>query len=171
MRLGRAGQAAESDFDALYHEVWPKAVASAHRIVADRSVAEEIAQEAFTRAFERWPAVSRHPCPEAWVLRVALNLAISDRRRRRIPFRREEFSSHDERTAVGLMVREALVKLSAKQQQAVVLRYIGGCEEAEIAAAMGISQGSVKTHLSRGRSRLAELIGGDPDEMLSMGGG
>lgn len=170
MRVGRTGRAAESDFDALYHEVWPKALTSAQRIVADRSVAEEIAQEAFTRAFERWSTVSRHPCPAAWVLRVALNLAISDRRRRRTTPPPEGRSSHDEHTTQGLVIRQALTKLSKKQQQAVVLRYIGGCEEAEIAAAMGINPGSVKTHLSRGRSRLAELIGGDPDELLPMPG-
>lgn len=170
MRLGRAGQAAESDFDILYRDVWPKAVTSAHRIVANRSVAEELAQEAFTRAFERWPAVSGHPCPAAWILRATLNLAISDRRRRRIPSQPEALTSHDEHTTIGLVVREALTKLSRKQQQAIVLRYIGGCEEAEIAAAMGITPGSVKTHLSRGRARLAQLIGGDPDELLRMAG-
>jgi RNA polymerase sigma-70 factor (ECF subfamily) len=167
VRLRRAGQAGEDDFDALYRQVWPKAVTSAQRIVRDRSVAEEIAQEAFTRAFERWPSVSCHPSPTAWILRVALNLAISDTRRQRLPPKPEELTSHDEHTVVGLVVRDALAKLSAKQRQAIVLRYIGGCEETEIAAAMKISSGSVKTHLSRGRDRLKLLIGGDPDELLA----
>lgn len=166
MRGRRAGGADEA-FDELYRAVWPRAFASAQRIVGDHAVAEEIAQESFTRAFDRWASVSRHPSPTAWVLRVALNLAIDDKRSRRVPPQAEEQATHDETTLVGLVVREALTKLSAKQRQAMVLRYVGGCEETEIAAAMGISPGSVKTHLSRGRDRLAVLIGADPDELLA----
>ncbi len=167
MRLRPGGNATDEAFDALYCDVWSKAVASAQRIVGDHAVAEELAQEAFTRAFDRWESVFRHPSPTAWVLRVTLNLAISDVRKRHVPPRPEEVGSHEDQTLVGLVVRDALTKLSAKQRQAVVLRYVAGCEETEIAAAMGISTGSVKTHLSRGRARLAALIGGDPDELLA----
>lgn len=164
-RLGT--RAPESDFDALYRELWPRAVSSARRIVNDSAVAEELAQEAFTRAFERWSSVARHPSPTAWVLRVTLNLAISETRRKRLPPPAESHANHDDRVVLGVIVRDGLAKLSDKQRQAIVLRYIGGCEETEIAGAMGISTGTVKTHLTRGRQHLAALIGGNADELLA----
>lgn len=164
-RLGT--KAPESEFDALYRQVWPRAVSSARRIVNDTAVAEELAQEAFTRAFERWRSVSRHPCPTAWILRVTLNLAISESRRGRPPPTAESTTGYDDHVVLGVVVRDGLARLSAKQRQALVLRYIGGCEETEIAEAMGISTGTVKTHLSRGREQLAGLIGPRADELLA----
>lgn len=166
-RLGR--RASESDFDTLYSELWPRAVSSARRIVHDGAVAEELAQEAFIRAFERWPSVSRHPSPTAWILRVTLNLAISETRRKSHPPAAETHTAHDGEVVSAIVVRDGLNKLSEKQREAIVLRYICGCEEAEIAGAMGISTGSVKTHLSRGRQRLSELIGRDPEDLLATG--
>lgn len=50
----------------------------------DRHLAEELAQEALARAWERWPAVSRMASPEGWAFRTAMNLARSGFRRRRI---------------------------------------------------------------------------------------
>ena len=167
VRRGLGRQAPESAFDALYGEVWPRAVSCARRIVNDTGLAEDLAQEAFTRAYQRWSSVSRHPCPTAWILRVTLNLAISETRRKRLPAAAESHTRHEDRVVSGVVIRDGLARLPDKQRQAIVLRYIGGCEEAEIAGAMGISTGTVRTHLSRGRAQLAVLIGSQADELLS----
>jgi RNA polymerase sigma factor (sigma-70 family) len=60
-----------------------------------------------------------------------------------------------------VLVRDGLTVLSDKQREAVVLRYLAGCEEREIAAAMGVSGGSVKTHLARGMARLRAAMGAE----------
>jgi RNA polymerase sigma-70 factor (sigma-E family) len=162
----------DEGFDALYRECWPRAVSSALRFTRDAGRAEELAQEAFTRAFDRWRQVSRHPAPAAWVLRVVINLAIDDaRKQQRRPtadlpadLADAQTEGHDVSTVTSLAVTEALAALPAKQRQAVTLRYIGGFEEPEIAAAIGVRRGTVKTHLKRGVARLRELL--EPDDAL-----
>lgn len=169
----RAGSAppptSEAAFDILYREQWSRAVATASRITRDTARAEELAQEAFTRAFDRWNRVGVHPAPAAWVLRVAINLAIDDARRSR---RRGETvlerdigdtvtGAGDEAVVTRITVSAALASLPPKQRQAVTLRYLAGFDEPEIAAAIGVRRGTVKTHLKRGLARLREQLGAD----------
>jgi RNA polymerase sigma-70 factor (ECF subfamily) len=159
----------EDAFDALYRETWPRAVASARALTNDMGRAEELAQEAFTRAFDRWRQVSKHPAPSAWVLRVTINLAIDDaRRRKRRPtselppdFVQRQHRDHELETVTNLDVSAALASLPPKQRQAVTLRYIAGLDEPEIAAAIGVRRGTVKTHLKRGIAKLRETLGPD----------
>src|SRR5687768_7186478 len=63
-------------FDDLFRAVWPRAVLAARRVVGPGDDCEALAAEALTRAYDRWPTVKRHPAPEAWVLRVTINLAL-----------------------------------------------------------------------------------------------
>ena len=154
-------------FDDLFRSVWPRAVIAARRIVGPGDDCEALAAEALTRAYDRWSTVRRHPAPDAWVLRVTINLALD--RVRRQPRRADGElidlrdgaalsgyveGSFDEATAVRLALCAALRELPERQRHAVALRYLGGCVEQDIAAAMKISPGSVKTHLKRGLERL-----------------
>lgn len=146
---------------ALYRADWARVCAAAERVVGSRAIAEELAQEAFTRAYDRWAKVSRHPAPTAWLLRVVTNLAIDAVRRKRVQPARHEVTSHEDAAIASVLVRDGLTVLSDKQREAVVLRYLAGCEEREIAAAMGVSGGSVKTHLARGMARLRAAMGAE----------
>ena len=157
----RSARPDESAYDQLYRATWAQAVRSAHRIVADLAVAEEIAQEAFVRAFDRWRTVSAHPSPEAWVLRVTINLALDALRRKAPELVPPEPVRVEELIVDSIALSDALARLSRKQRAAVVLRYFAGYEEAEIATALGTSQGTVKTHLARGIRRLRDLLGGE----------
>jgi RNA polymerase sigma factor (sigma-70 family) len=173
--------AEEVDFDDLFRSVWPRAVLTARRIVGPGDDAESLAAEALTRAYDRWPSVRRHPAPEAWVLRVTINLAL-DRVRRQshqadgamIDLRDGAgvsgfvVESFDEATAVRLALCAALRQLPDRQRHAVALRYLGGCVEEDIAASMKISPGSVKTHLKRGLERLRAQDGSDPEANLAL---
>ena len=58
-------------------------------------------------------------------------------------------------------MRDALEALPSKQRQVIVLRYYGGCDEAEIAATLKIRPGTVKTHMKRGLERLRDELGPD----------
>src|SRR5690606_31835183 len=77
----RSRATATADFDDLFRGVWWRAVTTARRIVGPGGDPEALAAEALTRAYDRWPTVGRHPAPDAWVLRVTINLAL-DRVRR-----------------------------------------------------------------------------------------
>jgi RNA polymerase sigma-70 factor (ECF subfamily) len=155
--VGRRGR--DDAFVALYRAEWSRVRAAAERVVGNRAVAEELAQEAFTRAYDRWPKVSRHPAPAAWVLRVATNLALDAVRRKRVEVEVRSVASHEDAAIASVLVRDGLAVLSGKQREAIVLRYLAGCEEPEIAAAMGVSGGSVKTHLKRAMERLRASLG------------
>ena len=170
----------EVSFDDLFRSVWPRAVIAARRIVGPGDDAEALAAEALTRAYDRWGTVRRHPAPEAWVLRVTINLAL-DRVRREpraadggaIDLRSwaslggSAVEPFDEATAVRLALCASLRQLPDRQRHAIALRYLGGCVEEDIALSMKISPGSVKTHLKRGLERLRSQEGTDPEANLA----
>lgn len=176
----RTRAAASADFDDLFRAVWPRAVATARRIVGPGGDPEALAAEALTRAYDRWPAVGHHPAPDAWVLRVTINLAL-DRIRRtpatargvidlrdESPLRGLVVESSDDATAVRLALGAALRQLPEKQRHAVALRYLAGCQEDQIAASLGINPGTVKTHLKRGLDTLRTQLGADPEARLAV---
>jgi RNA polymerase sigma factor (sigma-70 family) len=178
MMRGRA--TATADFDDLFRSTWPRAVATARRIVGPGGDPEAMAAEAFTRAYDRWPSVGRHPAPDAWVLRVTINLSLDKVRRMPLPegavidlrddapHRGLVVDSTDDATAVRLALSAALRELPEKQRHAVALRYLAGCQEDQIAASLGVSPGTVKTHLKRGLDKLRAELGADPEAPLAV---
>lgn len=178
MRTKRAP--ASADFDDLFRAVWPRAVTTARRIVGPGGDPEALAAEALTRAYDRWPTVGRHPAPDAWVLRVTINLALDKVRRLPVPedatidlrddapMRGLVVESTDDTTAVRLALGAALRELPEKQRHAVALRYLAGCQEDQIAASLGINPGTVKTHLKRGLEKLRVQLGADPEAPLAL---
>lgn len=126
--------------------------------------AEEIAQEAFLRAYLRWAAVSAMDWPGAWVRRVAVNVATSRLRRAgaetrallRLAGRRgpDLPGIPDDAAAFWAAVR----RLPRRQATAVALHYGDDLSVAAIAAVMGCAEGTVKSHLAAGRERLAEVL-------------
>ena len=178
---GSGGAAPDTDFDDLFRSVWPRAVLTARRIVGPGGDPESLAAEALTRAYDRWPSVRRHPAPEAWVLRVTINLSLDrSRHQARIvagaglgrtdpeAMQGEPVEGFDDATIVRLALCAALRELPEKQRHAVALRYLGGCVEEDIAASMKISPGTVKTHLKRGLEKLRAREGNDPEATLAL---
>jgi RNA polymerase sigma-70 factor (ECF subfamily) len=93
--------------------------------VGDRQLAEDLVAEAFTRAWASWRTVRRHPAPQAWVVRTALNLSVSWWRRRR---RETALGCHDpvapgdEGGGPEGELLAAVRQLPARQQQVIILR-------------------------------------------------
>ncbi len=176
----RGRRAATADFDDLFRVVWPRAVVTARRIVGPGGDPESLAAEALTRAFDRWPTVGKHPAPDAWVLRVTINLALDRVRRLPVPegaiidlrddapVRGLVVDSTDDATAVRLALGAALRELPEKQRHAVALRYLAGCQEEQIAASLGIAPGTVKTHLKRGLDKLRAELGSDLEAPVAL---
>lgn len=124
----------------------------------DLGKAEDIAQEAFVRAWQRWNALTH---PEAWVYRVAFNLARSQVRRSKRearaleaihaePAARTEISSID-------LTRSAVEQLPRRQREAIIFRFYLDLSVAESASVMGCAEGTVKAtvHQALGSLRLA----------------
>lgn len=142
--------------------------------VCGRAAAEDIAQEAFVKAHRAWDSIAGYDRPEAWVRRVAINLAISNHRRsRRESVALGRLAAADAVAdaavdpgigrAVSLGDDEALWAavrgLPRRQAAAVALRYIDDLSVAEIAAALGCAEGTAKALLHQGRANLAVRLG------------
>jgi RNA polymerase sigma-70 factor (ECF subfamily) len=153
------------DFDRLYRTSHPKILATLVGVLGDRAAAEDCAQEAFVQALRAWPRWKPEAPAEAWLHRIALNLAISVRRRQRVLYlgdllhlvRSEPRSDPDAIGGDGLF--PALRRLPAKQAAAVVLRHFHGYSNREIAAALGIPERTVASRLASARERLRVELG------------
>ena len=164
------GQASGESFESAFEALFLRCCRLAHRLLGDRQAAEEVAAEAMTRAYSHWSKVGGLDYRDAWVLRVATNLAIDRARRGRwsawLPGGHREVPVGDrdeEITALRVTLVAALSKLPRRQRQVVVLRHLTGLSEAEVAKATGLSIGTVKTHLRRGLDALRKSLG-DPSE-------
>ncbi len=127
-----------------------------------RGAGEDVAQEAFIRAFVRWDKVRTLDRPDAWVRRVAINLATS--RARRIAAEARAFTRW-RRIAASPMEGESespfwdeVRRLPRRQAQAVALHYADDLAVADVAAVMGCAEGTVKAHLHAARSVLAARL-------------
>jgi RNA polymerase sigma-70 factor (ECF subfamily) len=154
------------DFDAFFYALLPQVLRVAERMTGDHATAEDVAGEAFARAFARWPKLKVLPHREAWVLRVASNVAIDLFRRRRLPMTTAGARSDPAEVVVlRASLVEALRSIPKRHREAVVLRYLADLSEAEVAVALGVRPGTVKSQLHRARRSLVDRLGADPEEV------
>jgi RNA polymerase sigma factor (sigma-70 family) len=155
-----------TSFDAAFERLYPRARIMAFRILGDVGRSEEVASEALARAYARWAKLSTVDYLDAWVLRVAVNLAIDHTRRRPPPVTPVAGAGDPafETTVLRLALVEALRTLPARQRDAIALRYLADLRETDVADAMGISLGSVKTHVRRGLAALRQRLGAEQAE-------
>ncbi|MDQ1246351.1 MAG: hypothetical protein QG597_719 [Actinomycetota bacterium] len=130
---------------------------------ADVPEAEDVTAEAFARALDRWPELQHHPSPRAWVVRTALNLR-TDRHRHRqrtstlvTKLARPEVAPEPP-SPIDPALLDALRQLPARQREVIALRVLLGLSGAETARELGITTGSVGTHLHRGLAALRSRI-------------
>lgn len=139
------------ELEAFCRDRYPRLVGLLSLYCADGDLAEELAQDALTRLVRDWSKVRRMDSPEAWIHRVALNLANSTFRRRGAEARAKQRleaqpSAADQPPgASDLVVREALGSIPRRPRTALVLRYYGGFSVRETADIMGCPEGTVKT--------------------------
>jgi RNA polymerase sigma-70 factor, ECF subfamily len=155
-------------FRDLYEREFGRVVRAVYLLVGDRTLAEDAAQEAFARALARWRRIGSHPAPAGWVTTTALNVARRQLRRQPEPPRPLEEGGRDEEERLSLLV--VIRALPPRQQEAVVLHYLVDLPVAEVAAAMEVDEGTVKTHLFRARAAIAVALADpivDPTEELT----
>jgi RNA polymerase sigma-70 factor (ECF subfamily) len=123
--------------------------------------AQELTQEAFTRAWMRWGRIAQYDDPSAWVRRVAWNLATSRIRRMRTALRYRHSQRTEHVAGPGperVALEAALATLPPNQRRAVVLHYLVGLPVAEIAELCRAREGAVRTWLYRARLALAQHL-------------
>lgn len=160
------------NFDEWYRREYKTVLAAA--VVAsggDRAVAEDAAAEAFVAAFRKWDSVSVMESATAWTVTVATNRV---RRVQRSLFRRRAREQRhsaanakmttDEHAPVDSDLWDAVNRLTHKQRQALVLRYVEGATQVETADELGIAPGTAAATLHQARARLHEELTRDGRE-------
>jgi RNA polymerase sigma factor (sigma-70 family) len=160
--LGDTAAGAATGLEELYRAYYTPLVRLAGLLVGDFSVGEEVAQDAFARLVDARGVRD----PYAYLRATVVNLSRS--RIRRAVLARRHRTAHavapvdpaagPELVATQVTVREELARLPRRQREAVVLRYYAGMTDEEIADALGVSAGSVKTHLHRAMTTLTERM-------------
>jgi RNA polymerase sigma-70 factor (ECF subfamily) len=158
--------ASEASFDRFYRASAKSMVAFAFLLTGDSGHAQELAQEAFTRAWMKWPTVERYDSPDAWVRHVLHNLCVSDWRAKR-GYRFVPLLDIDKDYLVPdatdrLTVSRALRRLPKKQCEAVFLHDALGHTVPDIAREMSVPPGTVKSWISRAHAILLPALQSHP---------
>jgi RNA polymerase sigma-70 factor (sigma-E family) len=151
---------AARDPSAFCAELQPRLLGSMVLFCGDRSLAEELTQEALVRAIERWDRVGTMASPEAWTYRTAFNLARSWFRRRSVEQRAiGRAAARSGRpalpdTVTAIAVRDAIATLPPRQRAVIVARFYAGLSVEEAAHALGCASGTVKALTFKAIARL-----------------
>jgi RNA polymerase sigma-70 factor (ECF subfamily) len=154
------------DFDRLYQSSYPRVYRTLTAILGDPAEAEDCAQDAFVQAFQAWKRWRPDAPAEAWIHRIAVNRAITYRRRARLRTIGEVIrrlgkpGSGADPAAVATRpdLLTALQSLPPKLAAAIVLRHYHGYTNREIGAALGVSERTIGTRLQQASERLRSLL-------------
>jgi RNA polymerase sigma-70 factor (sigma-E family) len=130
-------------------------------LTGDWALAEDLVQTALARSWPRWERIRRRDNPEIYVRRVLVNTWLTWSRRK---WRREEVSGsipegpgpsdHAAEIAVRLAVREALSSLTDRQRAVLVMRVFDDMSEADVAQALNVAAGTVKSTAAQALAKL-----------------
>jgi RNA polymerase sigma-70 factor, ECF subfamily len=148
----------ETATDDLIAAIWPACFRLATMVTGDRGLAEDAAQETCVIVHRKVRTLRRVDAFDAWLYRVVM------RESARVSRRSGRVAEQTDRAAIGdetiaLDIWRALGELSADLREVTVLFYFHDLTGDEIAAALRISHGAVRTRLSRARERLRMLLG------------
>ncbi|AGZ43677.1 sigma-70 family RNA polymerase sigma factor [Actinoplanes friuliensis] len=149
-------------FDEFYRDTSLRMVRYGLALTGDLAEAQDIVQEAYTRAWRHWRTVAAHPAPEGW-MRLAISRLATDRWRRLSGWRAALTRTGPPEPAPPpsedtVMLTAALRQLPANLRQAVALHYLFDMSVAQIAAETGAATGTVTSWLHRGRTELAAIL-------------
>ena len=172
--IQRAAEGDQAAWETIVRTYWRKVFNVAYRFVGTYDEAEDLTQEIFLKVFRSLSTFDRRANFQTWLVSVSRNFCIdryrSGRRDREV-FAREVDAATVAAEAPGMnpharvelhdrvaLLREALRGMSPPLRAAVVLRDIHELSYTEIAAQLGVAEGTVKSRINRGRAELARRI-------------
>ena len=152
---------ADHDFDDFYASSYGRVVVQLYAVTGNLPDAEDAVQEAFARAAVHWGRVGAYELPEAWVRRVALNVAFTGLRRARRAMElltRAAPPPAPPLPGATLELVEALGRLPLPFRQVLVLHYLADLPVERVAGELGIAVGTAKSRLARAMDALARQL-------------
>jgi len=179
MRMTTAEEIADEEFTAIVTRHRARIFRFLLSSSRDVDLAETLTQECFLKAHRNWASFRGESTAMTWLMRIAINLQKDHWRNRRVQFWKQartyavdvneagEWLPSGERSAEQqLLARErvrqvskVVAELSERQRSIFLLRYVEEMELGEIARATGLSEGTVKAHLSRAVTRVRAELG------------
>lgn len=161
-------------FEALNRKLFPLVSRTAYLVVFDWARAEEIAHEAFARFWKRRTELEQLTDPKPWLVRVAVNLAI-DERRNLLAGLRQRLLPPPPRDPTDLAIvrmetaemRQALLRLPRRERAVLALRFEHGLSYPEIGEVLGHPEATVKTWAHRALARLRQDMSSSGKASLS----
>jgi RNA polymerase sigma-70 factor, ECF subfamily len=180
MTIATADERAAQEFSSVVQSHRPQIFRFLLASTRDFDLAETLTQECFLTAHRNWASFRGESSAMTWLMRIAINLQKDHWRNRRIQFWRQTHTnavdldeasewlpSHESSQEQRLLARErvgqvwtAVEGLSERQRTVFLLRYVEELELSEIARTTGLSEGTVKAHLSRALARVRTELGG-----------
>ncbi|MDQ6522578.1 SigE family RNA polymerase sigma factor [Nocardioides sp. LHD-245] len=156
-----------AEFDEFYTASFRRVTGQVYAMIGNLDEATDCTQEAFSRAWAHRRRLNRGDHPEAWVRTTAYRLAVSRWRRRRRGERSPDRALQHAGVAAAVdeshvALVTALRQLPEAQRQALVLHHIADLPVQQVAAEVGVPEGTIKARLSRGRAALAALLADEP---------
>jgi RNA polymerase sigma-70 factor (ECF subfamily) len=149
---------------AVFEASYRRLVGQLYAVCGDLTEAEEVVAEAFARAVQHQRTFVRLDNPEAWLRTVAVNVSRTRYRRGlRVVHREHDGARRPALDDERLALMAALRRLPSAQREAIALYYLADLPIHEVATATGVTVGTVKSRLSRGRAALAVLLADLPD--------
>jgi RNA polymerase sigma-70 factor (ECF subfamily) len=154
------------DFDRLYRDTYSRLLGTLTGILRDRAAAEDCVQEAYVRAFRHWKDWKPEAPAEAWLHRIALNVAFGERKRQRLreigevirrfglPREQRDPAASDEMDLLA-----GLRRLPPEQAAAIILRHLHGYTNREIGIALDVPERTVASRLAAAKRRLRDELG------------
>jgi RNA polymerase sigma-70 factor (ECF subfamily) len=181
MTMATAEEIAAQDFSSIVQSHRPQIFRFLLASTRDYDLAETLTQECFLKAHRNWSSFRGDSSAMTWLMRIAINLQKDHWRNRRMQFWRltqtnsveldeaSEWLPSGERSAEQKLlaqeqvahVWQAVKGLSERQRTVFLLRYVEEQELSEIARATGLSEGTVKAHLSRALAKVRTELRGN----------
>jgi len=180
MTIARAEEETAQEFASIVQSHRPQIFRFLLASTRDVDLAETLTQDCFLKAHRNWASFRGESSAMTWLMRIAINLQKDHWRNRRIQFWRQTranavdldeasdwLPSCESSQEQRLLARErvehvwrAVEGLSERQRTVFLLRYVEELELAEIAKTTGLSEGTIKAHLSRALARVRTELGG-----------
>jgi RNA polymerase sigma factor (sigma-70 family) len=157
----------QEEFERVFRSTYRAVLQTASLVLQDRGRGEEVTQDAFLRLYERWGGTVRFEHPEAWVRKVAVRDAVRRAQRERVvPVVAlvDRQPTGDRLPDIDLV--RAVGALPPQQRAAVALYYLEDLPVDQVAELMRVAPATVRQHLFKARSQLADRLGEKHEEVV-----
>ena len=154
------------DFDRLYRASFRRVLYTVYGVLGDHAAAEDCVQDAFARAFKAWGGWRPDAPAEAWIHRIAMNVALTYRKRSRLTevgelvrrLGRPEPERDPSDVVEGRDLFRALRALTPDQAALIILRHHHGYTNREIAYVLSAPESTIASRLAKAKARVRELL-------------